>query len=305
MSVAGYKVSDIESYVLSGGRRGKPMPGVSASGMFSLPDLQYEDNDFQTTESNFLSRVTRGVTGLDSTAFADASPEQLNEIFNTLTSTKAMSKEEAFNLFSKAGNGFAKLETALIARGYEDGMGGSNLRQMLLSDVSNRIDTLEEVEKFNDLIRKDPKALADYILDKHRAGGISDDDIDKLLSGEALSEEAADAEVGADVPKIITTGLPPVEEAPQAADAATSSVVGGIMSRTSEDETKGIAEPEKPKVEVPAELESAIKEQLGTIDSEDTPQDQREEILNSLVEEYGLAAVREALDAVWNPEGTE
>ena len=308
MTVAGYKVSDIESFVESGGRRGKPMPGVSASGVFSLPDLQYTDNDFKATESSFLSRITRGVTGLDSTGFADASPEQVKEMLTALPSAKEMSKEEAFNVFSRAGNGFAKLETALIARGYEDGMGGSNLRQMLLSDVSNRIDTLEEVNTFNDLIRKDPKALADYILDKHRAGGISDDDIDKLLSGEALSEEAADAEVGAAVPESITPELPTVGAEPETPDTpatAISPTVEGLMERTPEDETSTSIEPKKAKVEVSAELENAIKEKLGSIDAADVSQDERDEVLSSLVDEYGLSAVREALDAVWNPEVTE
>ena len=181
MTVAGYNVSDIENFVQSGGRRGKPMPGVSAEGMFSLPDLQYKPEDFNTTTNNYTRRLSRSIVGVDTDNFANTSAD----VFNGLSTTK----EAATNTFTTAGTGFAKLEASLINRGYADGMGGSNLREMLLSDLSNRIDTLDEVKTFNTLIREDTKVVADYLLDKHRAGGISDDDIDRLLSGVALAEE--------------------------------------------------------------------------------------------------------------------
>lgn len=181
MTVAGYNVSDIENFVQSGGQRGKPMPGVSAEGMFSLPDLQYNPEDFNTTTNNYTRRLSRSIVGVDTDNFANTSAD----VFNGLSTTK----EAATNTFTTAGTGFAKLEASLINRGYADGMGGSNLREMLLSDLSNRIDTLDEVKTFNTLIREDTKVVADYLLDRHRAGGISDDDIDRLLSGVALAEE--------------------------------------------------------------------------------------------------------------------
>lgn len=290
MQVAGYNVSDIESFVASGGRRGKPMPGVSATGMFALPDLQYTTEDFKTTESNFTGRISRSVTGVDTVDV------KTKAAWSGDPSTA--DKEAAVATFTTAGNSFAKLETALIARGYEDGMGGSNIRQSLMSDVANRIDTLEEVKIFNAKMKEDPKALADYLLDKHRAGGISDEDIDELFSGEASTAEV-DAEAAAVADDTI---------AALGATGGTEEVspfVADLISRTPEDETSTSIEPEKPKVEVSAELESAIKEKLVIIDGADVSQDERDEVLSSLVDEYGLAAVRKALDAVWNPEVTE
>jgi hypothetical protein len=216
MSVAGYKVSDIENYVLSGGRRGKPMPGVSATGMFALPDLQYNPEDAKTTTNAYTSKLAKSIVGVDVEDFANS------DVFTSLPEAE---RDEAVNTFTTAGTGFAKLETSLILRGYEDGMGGSNMREMLLSDVSNRIDTIEEVKTFNALIKRDPKVVADYLLDKRRAGGISDDDIDKLLSGDALG---GSEEEGA------TTETP---EAAETADAAISPIVAGWIENTPEDET--------------------------------------------------------------------
>ena len=294
MQVAGYNVSDIESFVASGGRRGKPMAGVSATGMFALPDLQYNPEDFKTTESNFANRISRGITGVDTVDVKTRAAWSGNP--------STADKEGAVATFTTAGNGFAKLETALIARGYEDGMGGSNIRQSLMSDVANRIDTLEEVEIFNAKMKEDPKALADYLLEKHRAGGISDEDIDELFSGEATAAEV-DAAKAAEAAAVADDTMAALEATGGTEEV--SPFVADLISRTSEDETPTSIEPEKPKVEVSAELENAIKEKLVIIDGVDVPQDERDEVLRSLVDEYGLAAVRKALDAVWNPEVTE